>query len=74
MLLIIGFIVIAKEVLGILSMFSVQFYVNFLSVFYIFHITKVCSKIRLICKYFSYFLHILEIMITDKNSDQSRNV
>ena len=64
-------------------MVSVKFYADFFTTFYnlkkkkfvyIFHITKVYSKIGLICAIFIQSFDILEIKITDEDSDQSRNV
>ena len=52
---------------------SVEFYANFLM--FIFHNTKAVLKNRTYAIFTSYtFFHILEIKITDEDSNQSRSV
>ena len=70
-----NFIVIPKEVLDTLSKFPVLFYVNFLTVFTFFHISKVYFQSRAhMCNILFIVLNILEIKITNEDSDQSQNV
>ena len=65
----------SHENLGILSIFSVQFYVNFLTVLYIFSYYQSLLQIRAhICNIIFMLFDILEIKITYEDSDQSRNV
>ena len=56
-------------------MFSVRFYVNFLTAFNIFsHHQSLVQNRAHMCNILFIVLDIIEIKITDEDSDQSRNV